>query len=213
VSAQDEVGTASLDATDRLAHRLIAACRPIRLAAADGDDELEAVFKLRYEVVVSQGWRNPDELPGGLERDAYDDRAVQVAAWDESRIAGTVRVIWPRAGVPIPVEAEYDVAVEPQGRVVGAGRLIVAPDYRGDGHRLLGGLAASVWLAMRQAGYRWAAGTATHDMIGLFERLGFDVAILSEPRSSWGELRYPIRMGPVDAHEWKGLASPDRPQL
>ena len=55
---------------------------------------------------------------------------------------------------------------------------------------------------MREMGYCWIAGTATAEMIGLFEHLGFEIAVLGDPDEYWGELRYPVRMGAPDPVAW-----------
>lgn len=197
------VGDGQWSATaDELSRRLIARARPIRFAVAQSPRELEAVFSLRHATVVEEGWRSAEDLPDGLERDEYDDEALQVAAWDGDDLAGTLRLIFPRPGRLLPVERSYGLVVEPRGQVVGAGRVIVAPGYRHQGHQVLGGLSATAWLLMRQRGFQWAAGTATEEILGLFEHLGFEVVVVGEPQIYWGEERYPIRMGAADPGRW-----------
>lgn len=191
-----------LATADDLARAIVARAAPIRFAVASDPQEIEAVYRLRHRTVVDLGWLKDSEAPDGLERDEYDDGAIHVAAWDGEALAGTLRLVEPRAGRPLPVEAAYGIVVEPRGRVMGAGRLIVAPDHRGGGHAVLGGLAATAWLCMRERGYEWAAGTATPEMLSLFRRLGFEVDVLGEAMDYWGESRYPIRMGAADPGRW-----------
>lgn len=192
-----------LATADELSRRLIERAEPIRFALAESPEELRAVFTLRHATVVEEGWRSAEELPDSLERDEYDDEALQVAAWDGDALAGTLRVIFPQPGRLLPVEKSYGLVVEPNGEVVGAGRVIVAHDHRQQGHEVLGGLSAMAWLLMRQGGFQWAAGTATEEILGLFHHLGFEVAVLGEPRSYWGEERYPIRIGAADPSRWE----------
>jgi predicted GNAT family N-acyltransferase len=191
-----------LATADELAHQLITRAEPIRFTVADGDEELEAIFTLRHRTVVEEGWARHDEFSDGLERDAYDDHASHVAAWDGETLAGTLRVVFPRPDFPLPVERSHGLVVEPRGEVVGAGRVIVARPYRHQGHTVLGGLSATAWLLMRQRGFRWAAGTATKEILDLFRRLGFEVTILGDAQTHWGEERYPIRMGAPDPSRW-----------
>jgi hypothetical protein len=75
------------------------------------------------------------------------------------------------------------------------GRVVVDPDYRGDGHSLLMGLVAQCWLSMRTRGYSTAIGATTRRLIALLEALGFPVEVLGPPRTYWGEERYPIFCG------------------
>ena len=191
-----------LATADGLSRQLITRAAPIRFTVADREKELRAVFALRHQTVVEEGWATNDETTDGLERDEYDDHASQVAAWDGDVLAGTLRVVFPRPDLPLPVEKSHGLVVEPHGEVVGAGRVIVARPYRHQGHTVLGGLSATAWLLMRQRGFRWAAGTATKEILDLFRRLGFEVTILGEAQTHWGEERYPIRMGAPDPSRW-----------
>jgi N-acyl-L-homoserine lactone synthetase len=191
-----------LESADGLARTLLARASPIHFDIARTRDELDAVFRLRATVSIEEGWRTPADLPDGLERDEYDDRAVQIAGWDDSQLAGTIRVIFPQPGFLLPVEEAFDVIVEPRGQVAGAGRVIVAKEYRGDGHRVFGGLCAALWTLMRDRGYQWIAGTATQSMVDFFERLGFECTILGESASHWGADRFPVRMAAPDPQRW-----------
>lgn len=83
--------------------------------------------------------------------------AVQIAGWDGPRLAATARVVYPSPDRPLPTETAFGVTVEPRGQVVDAGRLIVAPEHRDGQHRVLGGLAACIWVAMASCGFQWAA--------------------------------------------------------
>jgi N-acyl-L-homoserine lactone synthetase len=192
-----------LDTADDLARALIDAALPVRFELARTAEQLEEVFRLRYRVSVEKGWREPADLPDGLERDEYDDEnAAQIAGWDGPRLAATARVVYPVAGRPLPTEAAFDIVVEPSGRVVDTGRAIVAPEYRDGTHRVLGGLSASVWVAMTARNHRWAAVTATRKTLDFFEHLGFDATVLGPPRMYWGEERYPARFSAPDPRLW-----------
>ncbi len=188
---------------DELSLGLIARAAPIRFDIAESLEAREAAYRLRHDVVVELGWWDPVDLQGEMEMDEYDGRAQHVVAWKGDVIAGTVRLISPEPELLLPVEEAYGLIVEPRGQVVGAGRLIVARPYRDGRHLVLGGLAAKTWLLMREHGFHWAAGTATADMLGLFGHLGFEVEVLGDPQTYWGELRYPIRMGAADPRAWR----------
>src|SRR5690349_8385120 len=151
----DAPGVVALDA---LAERLIAAAPHLRVVRVPRGPAREALFRLRNRHVVERGWARPDDLPGGLERDAYDDAAVHVAAYDADVLVGTVRLVLPAPGRPLPVEADFGLVVDPRGAVVEAGRLVVADAYRGDpAHRAWGALFGRAWLETRAAGYRLLA--------------------------------------------------------
>ncbi len=189
--------------------RLISRAAPIRFHVATSLQEVEAVHRLRNDIVEELGWHETADLPGGQGEDRYDHRAQHVVAWDGDTLAGTVRLVRPESGQLLPVEEAYRLIVEPRGEVVGAGQLIVDHAFRDGSHVVLGGLAAKTWLLMREWGFQWAAGTATSEMLGLFGHLGFEVDILGDPHKYWGEMRYPIRMGAANPEAWQSGETDD----
>ena len=192
-----------LDGADDLAAMLLERASPIRFDVAGTPEELDAVFRLRARISIERGWRRPEELPDGVERDGYDDEhAAQIAGWDGAVLAATARVVYPLAGRPLPTEEAFGIDAQPAGEVVDAGRLIVAPEYRDPERRVLGGLAASIWTAMSRRGYRWAAVAMTPAIVELCRALGFDVRILAEPRAYWGEERVPALLSAPDPRAW-----------
>jgi hypothetical protein len=192
-----------LAAADDLTRFLFERAHPVCFGIARTADELEAAFRLRYRVVVEEGWRPAEAMPDGLERDAYDDEhAAQVVGWDGAEAVATARVVYPVPGRPLPTEAAFGITAEPAGRVADAGRLIVAPGHRDPEHRVLGGLAAGIWTAMAERGYRWAAVAMTERMAGFCRMLGFDVDVLGATRPYWGADRFPARLTVPDPAAW-----------
>lgn len=191
-----------LASADELARQLITRASPIEVRVATTPDELAAVFGLRHDTVIEMGWQDEHDLAGGQERDEYDDGAIQLAAWDGDALAGTLRVVLPEGGRPLPIEKAYELVVEPRGLVVGVGRVVVARPYRGGEHRVLGALSGSAWLQMRDHGFQWVSAAATNEILDLFRHLGFEVQVLGSPRPYWGESRYPMRMGAADPARW-----------
>ena len=186
-----------------MARSLLERARPVRFDLARTPEELEAVFRLRYRISIERGWIRAEDVPDGLERDEYDDmHAAQIAGWDGPVLAATARVVYPVEGRPLPTEEAFGVVATPSGRVVDAGRLIVAPAYRDGEHRVLGGLAASIWTAMAARGYRWAAVAISRPMIELCQALGFDVVTLGSAKPYWGEERLPAVLSPPDPRAW-----------
>jgi N-acyl-L-homoserine lactone synthetase len=195
-SPADATG-AGAAALDRLAERLLAAAAPLRVDVARDARELEAVFRLRYEHVVAEGWARADELPEGLERDAFDGDATQIAAWDGEALVGTLRLVLPSEGRRLPVEEAFGVVLEPRGRVVDVGRLLIAERHRGEpAHRAWGALFARCWLEARAAGFTVLGGTATAGLVERFRALGLAFEILGPAQAYWGEERHPVRLDP-----------------
>jgi N-acyl-L-homoserine lactone synthetase len=167
------------------------------VAASEGA-ERDAVHRLRYEQVVRHGWATPEELAAGSEHDAYDAEAVHIAAWDGEALMGALRLVLPRAGRRLPVEAAFDVDIEPRGAVVEVGRLVIAPGYRGDpAHGVWGALFARAWLATRARGFAVLGGAASPRMVELLRTLGLPFEVLAPARRYWGEERHPVRLDPA----------------
>jgi hypothetical protein len=186
-----------LAALDSVTARLVARAAPIRYAIAATEDERRDVFRLRYRAVIDRGWARPEDLPDGLERDADDDRAVLVGAWDGTSPVAAARLIFPSADAQLPVEALFGLIVEPRGRVVHVDRITV-DHARGDrDSRLLLGLVSFCWLEIRKRGFRICAGIDSPSIMRYYRRLGLEMTILGPPRSYWGEERFPVRFDPA----------------
>jgi N-acyl-L-homoserine lactone synthetase len=184
-------------ALDRLSEQLLAAAG-LRVAVARSQAEREAAFRLRHEQVVAEGWADAEGLPDGRERDGYDAGALHVCAWRASALVGTVRVVLPAAGRPLPVEAAFGLTVEPRGAVAEAGRLVIAAAHRGDpAHAAWGALFARAWLELRSRGYAVLAGAATPRMVERLRGVGLPFEILGPAREYWGEERHPVRLDPA----------------
>jgi N-acyl amino acid synthase FeeM len=193
-SRADAPGLVALDALSR---QLLAAAAPRRVEAATTAADLEAVHRLRYAHVIEHGWARPEDHPDGLERDGYDQRAVQIAAWDAGRLAGSLRLVLPEPGAALPVEDAFGLVVEPRGAVVDVGRLLIAPGHRGDpAHTIWGALFGRAWLEARARGFTVLAGTATPEFIARYRAIDLVFELLGPARPYWGELRHPVRLDP-----------------
>jgi N-acyl-L-homoserine lactone synthetase len=177
----------------RICAQLLAGAQTCRLAVAETAEEREAVYRLRYECLIERGWARASDFPDGLERDEYDADALHLAAWVGPHLVGAVRMVTPVADRRLPIEAAFDLALEPRGEVVDGGRLVIAPLYRGDGaHRLLALLFARFWMEADRRGFAHIAAAAPRSAIALYRRVGLDVQILGAPRLHWGEERLPL---------------------
>jgi N-acyl-L-homoserine lactone synthetase len=188
-------------ALDLLAQQLLAAVPELRVVLAQTAAERAAIGRLRHRQVTDGGWA---KLDGDLEWDAYDERALQVGAWHAASLVGAMRVVLPAPGVKLPVEDAFAVDVEPAGEVVEAGRLVIAPECRGDpAHRAWGALFARSWVELRTRGYRRLAGAASPSMVKRLRGVGLPFEILGEARPFWGEERHPVRLDPAgSAPRW-----------
>jgi hypothetical protein len=150
--------------------------------------------------VIAEGWVQPEELPDGREVDGYDDRSVQIAAWEEETLVGTGRVVLPAPGSRLPVEDAFDLEVEPRGRVVEIGRVLIAEGRRGDpAHAAWGALFARAWVEVRARGFVIMAGSASAGLVARYRALGLPFEILGPAQDYWGEERHPVRLDPSAA--------------
>lgn len=195
-------GVAALDA---LSARLLASA-PGRVAPAAGGEEIDAILRLRHRQVVEHGWA---ALDGPLERDGHDDDAVHVGAWaPDGALAGAMRLVLPAPGRRLPVEEAFGLLVEPRGAVAEAGRLVIAPEHRGDpAHALWGALFACAWTELRARGLTVLAGAASPGMVERLRALGLPFEVLGPAREHWGEPRHPVRLDPAGGRPrwyWRG---------
>lgn len=180
-------------ALDRLAAGVVARAA-VQLGVAATAAERDDAFRLRYEVVVAEGWRSPAELPDGRELDEFDARAVVVLAREPGggRAVGTTRLV-PPGPQGLPTELACDLVVEPRGLVADVGRIAVAPSHRDHRQRVLLPLLAFTYLQLRGLGLAVACGMMTPSLRALIRLLGFPVEVLGPDRPYWHELRAPVR--------------------
>jgi hypothetical protein len=94
----------------------------------------------------------------------------------------------------LPTEAAFELVVDPVGRVVDVGRMVVSSDQRSAFHGAFAGLLASAWTTIRGRGYAHACGAYTARMIRLTRSMGIGVVPLGPPRLYWGEERFPVQL-------------------
>ena len=191
---------------DDLVARLLARSPFVYRLAAD-DAELETAYRIRGEVVVAQGWRPRAELPDGLERDEYDDRALHVLGWDGDTPMSTGRVVLPPG---LPTEDACELVVAPPGEVVDVGRMCVLPSHQGLEHAAFIGLMCRLYLEMRAHGYAVACVMMTSRAQVLVRHLGLQIEALGPARTYWNEPRTPVRFSllsnleVVESGAWRG---------
>jgi N-acyl-L-homoserine lactone synthetase len=178
---------------DGMAQALIERAAPIRFGIAQTPAEQEAVYRLRYQVVIAQGWGTPAEFPDEIERDADDERAVHLAGWDGAALAATARLIFPAPDRRLPTEEVFGVEAGPRGRVVNVDRLAIDAAHSDHRHRLMLRVLAHIWLTARAGGCDTWVGIDSPGMIRLYRVLGFEGTVLAPPRRFWGEDRVPFR--------------------
>ena len=181
--------TAKLDV---LAARVVLWAAPVRFRVARSVAEREAVYRMRYRVVIDRDWGRAADFPDGLERDTFDDRAIQIIGQDGNRIVASSRIVLPAPGQPLPTEKGFGLEIEPRGQVADWSRTIVANEYSNSSHLVLAGLVAQSWIETRRQGFFNICGTFSQGMIRLYGRLGLHFSVLSSPRRYWNEERVAV---------------------
>ena len=184
---------------DVIAAQLIAGAAPVRFSLAQSAAELEAVYRMRYQVVVEHGWASPKDFPARLEKDAYDRRGVHLVGQVDHTVVATTRLVFPAPGQVLPTEADFELKVEPLGRVADGGRAIVSKAYSDLQHRIFAGLFGLSWFQLKEHHLYYLCGAATGAMIRLCRGMGYQVTLLGPARQYWGEQRYPIRFDVLES--------------
>ena len=191
---------------DELALRLLTSSG-FRFAVAEADADRDTCFRLRYQAVIDRSWAPQQRLGDGIERDEYDDHAVQVIGWDGDRAVATGRLVLPPG--PLPTQDACGIVVEPAGHVVDVGRMAVAPTHQGPGHGSFVALLCALYLEARARGFEVACGMMSTTTRGLLRHLGVQLQVLGEPRGYWNEERCPVRFRLADnelplSERWSG---------
>ena len=181
-----------LATVDRVCALVLERAAPLRFVEVATPRRRRDLFELRYRVSLEQGWASPAEFPDGLERDGYDDDAIQLGGFDGARLIAGARLVLPREGRPLPTESAFELEVAPRLRVVDLGRLVVERSYRGGSLPLLTGVLACAWQAIRRRDLSRFCGADTPAMIRLYRGLGFTVDVLAPARTYWREQRHPV---------------------
>ena len=117
----------------------------IKFVEVDSEFLKEEIYKLRYDVYVSEfGFEKKEDHPLGLEKDIYDPYSVELAAIEQidentQKVIGTIRLILhSENGFPIENVAPTDFKGEkpPIEKIAEISRLTINKDYRrrqGDG--------------------------------------------------------------------------------
>jgi N-acyl-L-homoserine lactone synthetase len=187
-----------LEHLDEAARRLIDGGAPVRFDLTRSAAEREAVFRLRFDTVVEEGWTSAATFPDGLERDADDAAAVHVAGWHGSTLVAAARLVFPEPRRQLPTEREFELVIEPRNAVVDIGRAIVAPPYRSGQHTIFAALLARCWLEVRARGLHHLCGAATASRLARYRQFGLPLRVLGPARRYWGEERYPLFLDGVE---------------
>jgi N-acyl-L-homoserine lactone synthetase len=207
-----EGSTGSLGVFDRLATDLLEVLSPLRFEEARDDQERRVAYRLRYAAVVERDLAGVSRFPDGEERDDDDERAIQILGWEAGRAIASCRLVLPRQGMVLPVEAAFDLRLPDASSLVEVGRLVVSPSWRTQDHKIVMGLVARGWKSLRERGFNTVVGATPARLVEVLREVGFAVTVLGTPRVHWNEQRIPIlcdgaAAAPRLAQRWGGAAT------
>jgi N-acyl-L-homoserine lactone synthetase len=191
-SGADGPSEEALAIVDNLSRDFIESLGILRFDIARDESQKELAYRLRYQTIIERGWAQPGEIPDGMERDHYDEKAIHIVGWDGNKLATTSRIVLPKEGLILPTEEVFRIQVEPRRQVADMGRQIVAREYSSIKHKVFAALLARTWLEIRTHGYSLVCGDFTPAMMRLYRIMGFDVKQLGPAQPFWGEERFPI---------------------
>ena len=134
-----------LGALDELAAALAVRSR-LSFGTARTDAERDVALGLRRAAVAEKRWDGGTGTPTTTPSTA---RAVHVVGWREGEPICCGRLVLPPG--PLPTEVACGFVIEPAGRVVDVGRMVVVPGARDHGSAVFLALLAALYLETQGA--------------------------------------------------------------
>jgi N-acyl-L-homoserine lactone synthetase len=173
----------------------------VRVAARR--DELEAIYRLRYEAYLRKGYIPPN--PSGKKNDEWDELAttIQFAAVEEGKVLGAVRLVLDsHEGLPMERVFPREVAdLRAQGRKVAeASTLVVDRCHDEPGRKTWLSLCEAVWQEAEARGVDDLCIAVTRNHLKLYKRLLFELIGAGKHYEALnGVFAYPLRLGARDS--------------
>lgn len=148
----------------------------MRIRIADSTEELEAIYRFRYQVYVEEMQRPQKDADHANRRieDSLDRTGFNLAAWSGSRVVGVARANLARDGDLGDYGEFYDlgsVGTDHPWRTSITTRLMVAPEHR---HTMLPMmLVLACYRLGLENSIRWNFIDCNDHLVGFFTRLGF----------------------------------------
>ena len=164
---------------------------------ANGQDELEAIFRLRYDSYLRKGYISPN--PNGIMVDEWDELSTTThfVAMENGGLLGAVRLVMDSTK-SLPMERVFPEVINQlrkQGRKVAEASTLVA-EVRSDSTRKLWViLCKALWEEAEARHIDDLCVTVTQNHLGFYKRLLFeDMGECRHYVSLNGILAYPLRL-------------------
>lgn len=141
-------------------------------------EEMEAIFRLRYQVYCIEKGYLPNNYPDGIEKDEYDDYSTHFVAIDgqyyKNKIVGYFRAILKRPDFILPIEKHFNLfTITPDpAKTVEHSRLIVSKEYRDVRHQIMLSLVKAAYLYNKSQGIEFCYAAVEWPLYKFLRRLG-----------------------------------------
>lgn len=183
---------------------------PIRIRAAKAAEEAHAVFRLRYDVYIEElerTQRYADHARRTIE-EPLDRHGKLLAAWDDDRLVGTLRINYPRDCALDEYERLYDMtrvgAAHPYHTSI-VTKLLVAADYRNT--TLAYRLSMAAYRQGLEDGILFNFIDVYPNRVAFFELLGYRVHVPETHHPEYGSVVI-MRVDMLDADHFRRVGSP-----
>lgn len=191
----------SVQATENCGNNGEAESESIRFVLLNDTPLLDQYFRLRWQVYCNEkGFLDPDDYPGAIERDEFDDVSYHFGCVDEDGtvIAGVRLVPDSPLGFPAHRHCRIDIGFEPWVQSAELSRLVFSKGYRrgsGRGDRAVAdceivlGLYRAVYRMSKRAGITHWLAAMEPSLARLLNRFHFSFAPVGPETDYYGAVR------------------------
>jgi N-acyl-L-homoserine lactone synthetase len=172
--------------------------REVVVRVAAGREELEDIYRLRYQAYLGKGYISPN--PSGMKTDEWDElpEAIQFVAVNEGKVVGAVRLVLDSPkGLPMERVFAREVAnLRTQGRKVAeASTLVVDTCNDEPDRRTWLSLCTALWQEAEARGVDDLCIAVTRNHLKLYRRLSFEsMGAGRHYEALKGVFAYPLRL-------------------
>jgi N-acyl-L-homoserine lactone synthetase len=168
----------------------------VEFRRAQTEDEMTAIYKLRYEVYcLEKRYLNADDYPDHLEHDEWDKYSVHFIAKSNDNIVGTVRLI-KESPIGFPIEKHFGIKrTEVPTKVFAEGsRFIVRSQFRKSIFKIANGLNRCIIEACIEEGITDLYIILDERLYAAYTRIGLVLEEVGKPQRCFGCVNTPYVM-------------------
>jgi N-acyl-L-homoserine lactone synthetase len=178
---------------------------------------LNEAFHLRYNVYCKElNYLNPSDFKNGIEKDVYDDYAINFALMTkkDNKLIGTVRLVKSNSN-GLPIEKEFELKINnfnmDDTQEVEISRLCIEKKYRrtniGNNNALLAILKALYSYAKKE-NYNNLLAAIDKNVFEMLKKIGFSFTILGTSKYYMGSKSIPVMINLEHESMWLKIVNP-----